>query len=132
MCATRFVRAALSLASKVQPFLSNLHPLQGVYNACMTFPSLNDLCEREDYRICCTTDTSLDLQSAYDQAAEDFYGTFSGENSNSSGEASTESEEIATDGCTGEDLLDGIIDKRSFIYDGIELGDDDMPSVAVQ
>ena len=33
------------------------------------------------------------LQTAYDRAAEDFYGTFSGENSSCTGEASTETEE---------------------------------------
>ena len=78
------------------------------------------MCEREDYRICCTADTSLDLQTAYDRAAEDFYGTFSGENSSCTGEASTETEETPTDICTGENLLDGL-----------ELGDGDMLSVTV-
>ena len=112
--------ARLSPACKVRQFLCNSHTLRGVYNTCITFLSVEGMCEREDYRICCTADTSLDLRTAYDQAAEDFYGTFSGENSSCTGEASTETDEIPTDSCTGETLLDEL-----------ELGNDDMSCVTV-
>ena len=81
-----------------------------------TFLSLEDMCEREEYRICCTADTSPDVQTAYEQAAEDFYGVFSGENSICISGGSTNTEEIAADDCAGEALLDEL-----------EIGDDDMP-----
>ena len=98
------------------------------------------MCDREGYKISCTTYTSDDVQSAYADEAEKFYRSLSnasgGEHSTGITKGNVDLDEMATDDGKGDPLADietgdkdmselvmvGIDDERRIVHSELEKG----------